>query len=114
MTIDRRMLLAGLAAPATPSFAAAQGVRAAAPMSAFGIDAATLGVRAGSPDDQTNVLQRAIDQAAAARVPLALAPGVYRAADLALPAGAQIIGIRGATRLGSNRGRPLFVAAPGG
>jgi phosphodiesterase/alkaline phosphatase D-like protein len=66
MTIDRRMLLAGLAATATPSFAAAQGARAAAPMSAFGIDAATLGVRAGSPDDQTNVLQRAIDQTAAA------------------------------------------------
>jgi len=110
MTIDRRAFVAGLATAATPSFACAAVTRAAAPMSAFGIDAATLGVRAGSPDDQTDVLQRAIDQAAAARVPLALAPGVYRTADLALPAGAQITGIRGATRLVSSRGRPLFVA----
>jgi uncharacterized secreted repeat protein (TIGR03808 family) len=93
MPIDRRTLLAGLAATATPSLA-----RAAAPISTLGLDAAQLGVRAGSPDDQTKALQRAIDQAAAARVPLALAPGVYRAGDLALPAGAQIVGIRGATR----------------
>ena len=105
MTIDRRMLLAGIAASAMPSLA-----RAAGPVSAFGIDAATLGVRAGSPDDQTNVLQRAIDQAAAAHTPLALAPGVYRAGDLALPAGAQIMGVRGATRLVSTRGRPLLTA----
>jgi len=104
-TIDRRALLTGLAAIATPTFA-----RAAGPISAFGLDAAQLGVRAGSPDDQTNVLQRAIDQAAAARAPLALAPGVYRAGDLSLPAGMQIIGIRGATRLVSTRGRPLLTA----
>jgi len=110
MTIDRRAFVAGLAAAAAPSFAYAQGARAAATISAFGIDAATLGVRAGSPEDQTPVLQRAIEQAAAARAPLALAPGVYRASDLALPAGAQITGIRGATRLVSSRGRPLFVA----
>jgi uncharacterized secreted repeat protein (TIGR03808 family) len=105
MPIDRRTLLAGLAATATPSLA-----RAAAPISTLGLDAAQLGVRAGSPDDQTKALQRAIDQAAAARVPLALAPGVYRAGDLALPAGAQIVGIRGATRLVSTRARPLFTA----
>ena len=105
MTIDRRTLLAGIAATAMPSLA-----RAAGPVSAFGIDAATLGVRAGSPDDQTTALQRAIDQAAAAHAPLALAPGVYRAGDLALPAGAQIVGVRGATRLVSTRGRPLLTA----
>jgi uncharacterized secreted repeat protein (TIGR03808 family) len=105
MPIDRRTLLAGLAATATPSLA-----RAAAPISALGLDAAQLGVRAGSPDDQTKALQRAIDQAAAARAPLALAPGVYRAGDLVLPAGTQIVGIRGATRLASTRGRPLVTA----
>jgi uncharacterized secreted repeat protein (TIGR03808 family) len=105
MTIDRRTLLAGLAAAATPSLA-----RAAAPMSALGVDAAQLGVRPGSPDDQTTALQRAIDQAAAAHAPLWLAPGVYRAGDLMLPAGAQIVGVRGATRLAATRGRPLFTA----
>src|SRR3982074_3440841 len=67
MTIDRRAFVAGLAAAAAPSLAYAQGARATAPVSAFGIDAATLGVRAGSPEDQTPVLQRAIEQAAAAR-----------------------------------------------
>ncbi|HUI94711.1 MAG TPA: TIGR03808 family TAT-translocated repetitive protein [Xanthobacteraceae bacterium] len=105
MTISRRTLLAGLGASTLPATA-----RAAGPVSAFGIDAATLGVRAGSPDDQTATLQRAIDQAAAAHAPLALAPGVYRAGDLALPSGAQIVGVRGATRLISTRGRPLLTA----
>ena len=50
-------------------------------------------------DDQSRTLQRAIDQAAGARVPLVLGPGVYRAGDLKLPSGAQIVGVRGATRL---------------
>ncbi len=104
MPIDRRLFLAGLGATAIPSLARA------APISAFGIDAAQLGVRAGSPDDQTAALQRAIDQATAARAPLALAPGVYRVGDLSLPAGAHITGIRGATRLVSTRGRPIFTA----
>src|SRR5262245_18485066 len=105
MPIDRRTLFAGVAAISAPSFA-----RAAAPMSALGLDAAQLGVRAGSPDDQTKALQRAIDQAAAAHAPLALAPGVYRAGDLFWPAGAQLVVVRGATRLTSTRGRPLFTA----
>ena len=105
MTINRRVLLAGLAAAAAPSLA-----RAAAPISAFGLDAAQLGVRPGSPDDQTRALQRAIDQAAAAHAPLALAPGTYRAGDLMLPAGAQIRGIRGETRITSTGGRPVFTA----
>jgi uncharacterized secreted repeat protein (TIGR03808 family) len=67
-------------------------------------------VRPGSPDDQTRALQRAIDQAAGAHAPLALAPGVYRAGDLILPAGAHIHGIRGATRLVATGGRPIFTA----
>src|SRR5438552_2064022 len=83
---------------------------AAAPRSSFGIDANHLGLRAGSPDDQSRALQAAIDQAAATRVPLALGPGVYRAGDLNLPAGAQLIGVRGATRLVLCRG-PSLVSA---
>jgi len=108
--IDRRTVVAGLAAAALPS-AARAAVPNASPISALGLDAAHFGVRPGAPDDQTAALQRAIDQAAAARAPLGLAPGVYRAGDLMLPAGAQIVGIRGATRLVSTRGRPLFTAA---
>jgi uncharacterized secreted repeat protein (TIGR03808 family) len=106
MILDRRTLLAGLAASAVPVLA-----RAATPISALGIDASQLGVRAGSPDDQSRALQRAIDQAAAAHTPLALAPGVYRAGDLMLPTGAQVRGIRGATRLVATGGRPLLTAA---
>ena len=105
MAFTRRHLLAfsvaGAAAAANPF---ASGRAAAAPCSSFGIDASHLGVRAGSPDDQSRALQGAIDQAAATRVPLALGPGVYRAGDLNLPAGAQLVGVRGATRLILTRG----------
>jgi uncharacterized secreted repeat protein (TIGR03808 family) len=105
MKIYRRNFLAGLAATAVPSAA-----RAATPISLLGIDAGSFGLRPGSPDDQTTALQRAIAHAAETRAPLALSPGVYRAADLALPAGTQIVGIRGATRLISTRDRPVFTA----
>ena len=64
-------------------------------------------MRAGSPDDQSRALQNAIDQAAGARVPLVLGPGVYRAGDLRLPSGAQIVGVRGATRLVFTQGPSL-------
>ena len=57
------------------------------------------GVRPGSPDDQTKALQRAIDEAARAQVPLALPPGVYRTGMLRLQSGTQLVGVRGATRL---------------
>src|SRR5207248_6658108 len=81
---------------------------AAVPTSAFGIDATHFGVSPGRPDDQTRVLQRAIDQAAASRVPLALMPGTYLAGELTMPAGTQIIGVRGATRLVLSQGRSLL------
>ncbi len=56
-------------------------------------------MRPGSPDDQTKILQRAIDEAARAQVPLALPPGVYRTSMLRLQSGTQLVGVRGATRL---------------
>jgi uncharacterized secreted repeat protein (TIGR03808 family) len=67
-------------------------------------------VHPGAPDDQSHALQRAIDQAARTRVPLMLAPGVYRAGGLTLPAGAQLAGIRGATRLILTHGPSLLSA----
>src|SRR6201993_354252 len=89
MSIDRRGFLtfsaAGAAVAAEP-FAAQRAI--AGPRSSIAIDAMHLGVRAGSPDDQTRALQEAIDRAAGARVPLALGPGVYHAGGLQLPAGA--------------------------
>jgi len=108
MALDRRRFLTfsavGAAAVAEP-FTAERAV--AGPRSSVGIDAIHLGVRAGSPDDQTRALQEAIDRAAGARVPLVLGPGVYRAGGLKLSSGAQIIGVRGATRLVLTRGPSL-------
>lgn len=99
MDLKRRDLLnasmAGLAAGAIVTPANAQ----AAPLpSALGRDAAQYGIRPNSPDDQTRVLQRAIDDSTRAQMPLALPPGSYRTGTLRLPAGAQITGVRGATK----------------
>jgi uncharacterized secreted repeat protein (TIGR03808 family) len=113
MSLDRRRLLA--LSGATAAFARALTLPAAAraapqTTSAFGLDATQLGVRAGSSEDQSAALQRAIDQAARARAPLALPPGTYRAGNLTLPDGAQLVGTRGATRLVFSGGPSLLSA----
>ena len=79
-------------------------------MSAFGVDAAQFGLRAGSPDDQSKALQRAVEETARARQPLAIAPGIYRVGNIRLPAGAQLIGVRGATRFLFADGPSLVMA----
>ncbi|MGH6768845.1 MAG: TIGR03808 family TAT-translocated repetitive protein [Xanthobacteraceae bacterium] len=94
MTSNRRRFLLGSAAAA-----AASPALAAPSIGSLGIDALKFGVRAGSPDDQTAAFQRAIDQTARARKPLAIAPGTYRVGNLKLPAGAQLVGVRGASKL---------------
>lgn len=96
MLMDRRrFLILGAAAPAaaSPTFAAP------APMGAFGVEGSQFGLRPGSPDDQSRAFQRAIDETARNRTPLAIAPGSYRVGNLRLPANAQLIGVRGATKL---------------
>jgi uncharacterized secreted repeat protein (TIGR03808 family) len=110
MDIDRRRLLkwSGAGAGVAAALPAAAAPSPATTISAFGIDATRFGVRPGSPDDQTGPLQRAIDHAAGERVPLALMPGVYRAGDLRLPNGAQLTGIRGATRIVLTSGPALL------
>jgi len=104
MPIDRRSLLIGSLSGA---------VALTVPLSAYGIDAAQFGVRPGALDDQSRALQRAIDQAARTRAPLILVPGVYRAGDLRLSDGAQLLGVRGATRLVLTRGPSLLSAEAG-
>jgi hypothetical protein len=99
MTIARRQLLAiaaaGAAAGIPTRAAAAPATSAAAPsgisfpLSALGVDAAHFGVHAGSSDDQTKALQRAIEQAAGARVPLALAYKEVMAATIGIEAAKQ-------------------------
>jgi uncharacterized secreted repeat protein (TIGR03808 family) len=100
MDLSRRRLIAVSALTgAMPAVATLATPASAAPLSTFGVDATQLGVRAGGGSDQTAMLQAAIDKAAGARVPLMLGPGEYRAAGLKLPSYAQIVGVRGATRL---------------
>src|ERR1700760_227857 len=101
MDLNRRHLLGA-------SVAGALAMPADALASALGRDATQFGVRPGSPDDQTRALQRAIDEAARAQVPLALPPGVYRTGMLRLSSGTQLIGVRGATRLVFTSGASMF------
>jgi uncharacterized secreted repeat protein (TIGR03808 family) len=104
----RRLLLSGATGIVmAPVVFAAPAATASSP----GVDAAQFGVRPGTSFDQTVALQRAIDQTAATRTPLALAPGVYRAGNLKLPAGAQLMGVRGATRLVFTGGPSLLSAS---
>lgn len=95
MTIDRRHFLhlgaTGIAATAAAPVLAGS-------IDVLGVDAANFGLRPGSADDQSASLQRAIDECAHTRVPLAVAPGVYQASALRLPSGTEIVGIRGATK----------------
>jgi uncharacterized secreted repeat protein (TIGR03808 family) len=100
MDVNRRHLIGASAAGVAGALAMSpDAARAAPPTSALGRDATQYGVRPGSSEDQTRALQRAIDEAARAQVPLALAPGVYRTGMLRLSSGTQLVGVRGATKL---------------
>jgi uncharacterized secreted repeat protein (TIGR03808 family) len=109
MTLSRRTFIAasttGAAAGATVLPA-----QAAPGNAALGIDAGEFGLKPDVPNDQTAILQRAIDRAALARLPLRLAPGIYRTSELRLTSNAKIAGIRGATRLELARGPSLFTS----
>jgi uncharacterized secreted repeat protein (TIGR03808 family) len=112
MGIDRRHLLAAIAAAGAAS--AASEARAMPPrdgMPRAEIDAASLGVRPNAAEDQTPALQRAIEQAAAARAWLRLPAGTYRAGALQLPPYAAIAGIAGASRIVMSGGPSLMLAA---
>ncbi|MGZ5875524.1 MAG: TIGR03808 family TAT-translocated repetitive protein [Bradyrhizobium sp.] len=109
MDVNRRHLIGASAAGAVGALAVfSDAARAAQPTSSLGRDATQYGVRPGSPDDQTKILQRAIDEASRAQVPLALPPGVYRTGMLRLQNGSQLVGVRGATRLVFNGGASML------
>src|ERR1700737_2075884 len=111
MDVNRRHLIGASAAGAASAVAMSpDGARAAQLTSALGRDASQYGVRPGSPEDQTKILQRAIDEAARAQVPLALPPGVYRTGMLRLQNGTQLVGVRGATKLVFNGGASMLSA----
>src|SRR5881392_1320557 len=113
MAIDRRHFIGATAA--TGAFTATEAVAvpvtsSTVPVSGLGVDAIHLGVRFNGSDDQTEALQRAIDRTAGARLPLILAPGVYRARGLVLPAGSRLIGVPGATHIMAADNAPIIVA----
>ena len=109
MDLNRRRLIGASAAGMAGALAMpSEPARAAQLTSALGRDATQYGVRPGSVEDQTKNLQRAIDEAARAQVPLALPPGVYRTGPLRLSSGTQLIGVRGATRLVFTGGASMF------
>jgi len=109
MDVNRRDLIGASAAGVVGALAMPTATARAAPLtSTLGRDITQYGVRPGSPDDQTRALQRAIDDAARAQVPLALPPGVYRTGMLRLQSGTQLIGVRGATRLIFNGGASML------
>jgi uncharacterized secreted repeat protein (TIGR03808 family) len=99
MDVNRRYLIGASAAGVAGALVMSpDAARAAPPTSTLGRDATQYGVRPGSAEDQTRALQRAIDEAARAQVPLALPPGVYRTGLLRLSSGTQVVGVRGATK----------------
>src|SRR6202795_3624155 len=107
--VNRRHLIGASAAGVAGALVMSPDAARAAPLtSTLGRDVTQYGVRPGSPDDQTKALQRAIDEAARAQVPLALPPGVYRTGMLHLQSGSQLVGVRGATRLVFNGGASMF------
>src|ERR1700685_2299561 len=109
MDVNRRYLIGASAAGFAGALAmSSDAARAAQLTSMLGRDVTQYGVRPGSPDDQTKALQRAIDEAARAQVPLALPPGVYRTGLLRLQSGTQLVGVRGATKLVFNGGASMF------
>ncbi|TWC05901.1 putative secreted repeat protein (TIGR03808 family) [Bradyrhizobium macuxiense] len=115
MDVNRRHLIGASAAGAAGALAMSpDAVRAAQSAGSLGRDVTQYGVRPGSPDDQTRNLQRAIDDAARAQVPLAFPPGVYRSGLLRLAPGSQLIGVRGASRLVFNGGASLLEAEGAG
>jgi uncharacterized secreted repeat protein (TIGR03808 family) len=109
MDVNRRHLIGASAAGVAGALAMPPDAARAAPLtSTLGRDITQYGVHPGSPDDQTRALQRAIDDAARAQIPLALPPGAYRTGMLRLQSGTQLIGVRGATRLIFNGGASML------
>lgn len=108
MTLSRRQALAmalfGTVAAARPALA-----RATA-LGGFGLEATALGLKPGSPDDQSKALGAALAEAAKRGLPLLLPPGRYRIGGVALPDGARLAGVPGATLLVAVQAGPLLTA----
>ena len=115
MQISRRALLATacfgtIAAQAAPTLAQQSRTPRATPLGALGIDATDFGLRAGAAEDQSRRLQQALGEAAKRGAPLLLPPGRFRLSQVALPEGARLIGVPGATQLVAAAAGPILKA----
>ncbi len=116
MLISRRSLLAatlfGTVGLASSRAGAQSAPRTASPtpLGQFGLEATTLGLRAGSADDQSRLLQNALLEAAKRNAPLIVPPGRYRIADVVLPEGARLIGVPGASQFIAAQAGPMLIA----
>lgn len=63
------------------------------------LDVSQFGVRPDAHDDQSQLLQRVLDQAAAADKPVFLPPGTYVVSNINLPPRTRLMGISGTSRL---------------
>jgi uncharacterized secreted repeat protein (TIGR03808 family) len=110
MAIDRRSALGLSAGGAAGALLPSPARATPQPLGSLGLDITHFGVSPGAAEDQTAALQRAIDASAEARVPLWLPAGNYVAADLMLPSGAQLYGVRGATRIVLGHGASIMAS----
>lgn len=63
------------------------------------LDGTELGLRPSAEDDQSRVLQQAVNDATKRGKPLFLTAGTYQVSNLKLPDGARLVGVPGRTRL---------------
>jgi len=95
--LNRRGLLAGIAAAAAAVPARAAGLDLTAMRGS--LPATEMGLSPGAVDDQSKVFTRALEKAAREEMPLFLPPGTYTLSNITLPKRIRITGIPGATRL---------------
>jgi uncharacterized secreted repeat protein (TIGR03808 family) len=77
------------------------------------LDAGAMGLKPNGTDDQTAVLQKALNEATAQGRALFVPPGTYRVAQVRLAANARLMGAGHATRLVLAASGPLLVAQKG-
>lgn len=106
MTVDRRAVMAatlglgaGLTAMASHATDAAAARRTGGNVRGQFLNVTSFGVSPTSGSEQTTAIQKAVDAAAAARVPLYFPAGVYLVARIRLRSTAILIGASGATSL---------------
>lgn len=113
MPLDRRSVLsAGLAAGLGTAASAGPRADAGATTGTAQPSAGELGLEPGAARDQTQALQKAIDEAANRTTPLRLPPGRYRSGRLLLRPGLRLIGAAQTTILEFGGGQ-AFLSAEG-